>query len=626
MTGYASIWAEVDPGGDADVRVARIAGDATRRVNEALARHLGRGRPAPARHPGRGHVARPGPGDRPGRSGPECLAARRRDRPADDRLAPGARPGADAQRADHQRLRACPRPGRPAEARPDHPPAIAFVDLSGYTTMTVERGDEAAAAAADRLRAIAEECVRGVDGRLVKLLGDGVLLLFQDRSSALTRDPRARPPGRRRGPAAGPRRDRRRPRHRPRRRRLRPDGQPRLADRRPGRARPGRRRGRGRDRPATRGRRVRSDRSGRAQGPPDAGRALAGEGLPERAVTRAAAGASLRSARAGLPPGAGAWLRCASTPVTLNRGTARRRSCPSRRSRSGSGRRPYRRPSPRPSSRARGAAPDGPELLTGNGEREVLEAGSRVSSSGPAAGTRRDDLGPRLGRAEPASMPLGLLRLAADDAWRPRDVPPDPPPRAPRPRRSRPWRPRAAGSVAPAPGRTEITIDAKTWPGILPRSPRVLRRRSRPVPVRAEPGSVRRACSTRGPVRSDRRATTGSRAGGRGGSTLGCIARSRVLAARAVPSAVTGHFDVSGRRRVHATGRAACGRRLPARGSRRGQRPVVPRAVRRHRLAGAPRAGGPPHRPCRRRSSIAASSFPPPGSRPRPAAASGCRR
>jgi class 3 adenylate cyclase len=51
--------------------------------------------------------------------------------------------------------------------------------------MTVERGDEAAAAAANRLRALAEECVRAVDGRVVKLLGDGVLLLFEDRSAAL---------------------------------------------------------------------------------------------------------------------------------------------------------------------------------------------------------------------------------------------------------------------------------------------------------------------------------------------------------------------------------------------------------------------------------------------------------
>jgi class 3 adenylate cyclase len=51
--------------------------------------------------------------------------------------------------------------------------------------MTVERGDEAAAAAADQLRALAEECVRAVDGRLVKLLGDGVLLRFDEAASAI---------------------------------------------------------------------------------------------------------------------------------------------------------------------------------------------------------------------------------------------------------------------------------------------------------------------------------------------------------------------------------------------------------------------------------------------------------
>jgi class 3 adenylate cyclase len=71
------------------------------------------------------------------------------------------------------------------EARPDRPPAVAFVDLSGYTTLTVERGDEAAAAAAEQLRAIAEACVRGYGGRLVKLLGDGVLLRFEDAASAI---------------------------------------------------------------------------------------------------------------------------------------------------------------------------------------------------------------------------------------------------------------------------------------------------------------------------------------------------------------------------------------------------------------------------------------------------------
>jgi class 3 adenylate cyclase len=71
------------------------------------------------------------------------------------------------------------------EARPARPPAIAFVDLSGYTSMTVEHGDEAAASAADSLRGLAEASARAFDGRLVKLMGDGVLLRFPDAPSAI---------------------------------------------------------------------------------------------------------------------------------------------------------------------------------------------------------------------------------------------------------------------------------------------------------------------------------------------------------------------------------------------------------------------------------------------------------
>lgn len=70
-------------------------------------------------------------------------------------------------------------------ARSDRPPAIAFVVLSGYASLTVERGDEVAAAAADQLRDLAETCARASGGRLVKLLGDGVLLRFDDAVSAL---------------------------------------------------------------------------------------------------------------------------------------------------------------------------------------------------------------------------------------------------------------------------------------------------------------------------------------------------------------------------------------------------------------------------------------------------------
>ena len=69
--------------------------------------------------------------------------------------------------------------------RPARPPAIAFVDLTGFTRLTEERGDEAAAGVALRLGELATDAVRRHDGRLVKVLGDGVLLRFHDLESAL---------------------------------------------------------------------------------------------------------------------------------------------------------------------------------------------------------------------------------------------------------------------------------------------------------------------------------------------------------------------------------------------------------------------------------------------------------
>ena len=66
-------------------------------------------------------------------------------------------------------------------AGPTHPPAIAFVDLTGYTHLTEEQGDESAVRAAVRLGELSETTAREHGGRVVKLLGDGVLLAF-DRS------------------------------------------------------------------------------------------------------------------------------------------------------------------------------------------------------------------------------------------------------------------------------------------------------------------------------------------------------------------------------------------------------------------------------------------------------------
>lgn len=65
-------------------------------------------------------------------------------------------------------------------------PAVAFVDLTGFTRATQLGGDEAAADLSLRLGDVAMELVAAVDGRLVKLLGDGALLKFHDVRSALS--------------------------------------------------------------------------------------------------------------------------------------------------------------------------------------------------------------------------------------------------------------------------------------------------------------------------------------------------------------------------------------------------------------------------------------------------------
>jgi adenylate cyclase len=57
--------------------------------------------------------------------------------------------------------------------------AVVFADVTGYTAQTHEMGDERAAIIALRLRDHAEAAARGEGGRLVKLLGDGAVLMFR---------------------------------------------------------------------------------------------------------------------------------------------------------------------------------------------------------------------------------------------------------------------------------------------------------------------------------------------------------------------------------------------------------------------------------------------------------------
>jgi adenylate cyclase len=60
------------------------------------------------------------------------------------------------------------------------PPAVAFLDLSGFTRATEERGDEDAVRFATTLHQEADAAAARHDGRLVKLLGDGAMLWFPD--------------------------------------------------------------------------------------------------------------------------------------------------------------------------------------------------------------------------------------------------------------------------------------------------------------------------------------------------------------------------------------------------------------------------------------------------------------
>jgi adenylate cyclase len=72
-----------------------------------------------------------------------------------------------------------------ARRRPDRPPAIAFLDLSGYTKLTEEHGDRAAAELAARLVEIVHELAHRHGGRPVKLLGDGVMFHFPEPPQAV---------------------------------------------------------------------------------------------------------------------------------------------------------------------------------------------------------------------------------------------------------------------------------------------------------------------------------------------------------------------------------------------------------------------------------------------------------
>jgi adenylate cyclase len=75
--------------------------------------------------------------------------------------------------------------GAGLQARPLRPPAMCFLDITGYTRLTEERGDAAAAELASRVSTLVRQRSDRHRGRVVRWLGDGVMFLFREPGAAV---------------------------------------------------------------------------------------------------------------------------------------------------------------------------------------------------------------------------------------------------------------------------------------------------------------------------------------------------------------------------------------------------------------------------------------------------------
>ena len=98
-----------------------------------------------------------------------------------------------------------------ALGRPERVPAMCFLDLVGYTRLTEEQGDRAAAELAGTLAVLVDRSPREHGGVPVKWLGDGVMVHFRDPAGAVLaalqmveQSPQAGLPPAHVGVAAGP--------------------------------------------------------------------------------------------------------------------------------------------------------------------------------------------------------------------------------------------------------------------------------------------------------------------------------------------------------------------------------------------------------------------------------------
>ncbi|HZM73744.1 MAG TPA: adenylate/guanylate cyclase domain-containing protein [Candidatus Polarisedimenticolia bacterium] len=176
LTAFFSVWSMVDERPEVLLRAARIAGAGMRHIVLASTDLLDEFGGSPPQRLRRGlsveEAIAPSVQQAPMM---DTLLAWLRERHQEDEVF-----GRIVAFTEHSLEKAGRLPARPAD-----PPAIAFVDLSGYTERTATAGDELAAQDATALQGLAQRTAATHRGRVVKLLGDGVMLLFRSAEDAV---------------------------------------------------------------------------------------------------------------------------------------------------------------------------------------------------------------------------------------------------------------------------------------------------------------------------------------------------------------------------------------------------------------------------------------------------------
>jgi adenylate cyclase len=170
LTEFLAIWAMVDDRPEVMLRAARIVGEGIRRIVLATVDLIDEFEGSPPARLRRGMDVEEAlaPSVRQAEM-MNALLAWLRERHMEHEVYDRIVASTEASLASAGRL-----PVPPAD-----PPAIAFVDMTAFTMRTATSGDELAAHEAATLQVLAHDVVADHHGRVVKALGDGVMLRFE---------------------------------------------------------------------------------------------------------------------------------------------------------------------------------------------------------------------------------------------------------------------------------------------------------------------------------------------------------------------------------------------------------------------------------------------------------------